>query len=104
MKITTPLAVFFNKIIPEQRINTSHVSIYIVLYHYWFSNQFENPIHITRAEVMKKSKVSSKATYHKCIRDLHALGFINYVPSYHPTEGSKVFLANLNNENGNDLQ
>jgi hypothetical protein len=98
MKITTPLGTFFNKIIPEQRINTSHISIYIVLYHYWFNNQFQNPIHITRADVMKKSKINSRASYHKCIKDLHTLGFINYDPSYHPIEGSKVCLANLNNE------
>lgn len=104
MKITTPLAIFFCRIIPEHRINTSHVSVYVVLYHYWFNNQFQNPIYITRADVMKKAKISSKATYHKCIKDLHSLGFINYIPSYHPIEGSKVYLPNLNNDNGNDLQ
>ncbi len=47
---------------------------------------------------MRISKISSKATYHKCLKNLHALGYINYEPSYNPFKGSQVFLLNLSDQ------
>jgi hypothetical protein len=89
------LATFFNKIISDSNINTTHVTIYMLLHQYWNNNDFQDPIKISRADVMKKTKINSKATYHKCIKDLHANGYIVYNPSYHPIKASQVFMANL---------
>jgi hypothetical protein len=47
---------------------------------------------------MRISKISSKATYHKCLRNLHTLGYINYEPSYNPFKGSHVFLFNFSED------
>jgi hypothetical protein len=44
---------------------------------------------------MRISKISSKATYHKCLRNLHDLGYINYQPSYNPFKGSHVVMFNF---------
>lgn len=33
---------------------------------------------------MELAKISSTVTYHKCLRGLHAYGYINYRPSYYP--------------------
>ena len=44
---------------------------------------------------MRISKISSKATYHKCLKALHAQGYIKYEPSYNPFKGSHVFLFNF---------
>jgi hypothetical protein len=44
---------------------------------------------------MRISKISSKATYHKCLKNLHALGYIEYQPSYNPFRGSHVILFNF---------
>jgi hypothetical protein len=41
---------------------------------------------------MRISKISAKATYHKCIKDLHNFGYIQYIPSYNPFKGSLVYL------------
>lgn len=103
MNHTTQLATFFQKCTALQKINPSHISIYILLFHYWYKRGSENPINISRADVMQKAKINSKATYHKCIKELHRLGFIVYEPSYHPVQGSKVYLVNLIEENGNQL-
>jgi hypothetical protein len=35
------------------------------------------------------------ATYHKCLKNLHALGYIKYEPSFNPYKGSHVYLFNF---------
>lgn len=42
---------------------------------------------------MKLCKIGSFHTYHKCLNDLHSLGYINYVPSHNPLKGSLVYLC-----------
>ena len=44
---------------------------------------------------MKVSKISSKATYHKCMKELHNFGYLKYMPSYNPYKGSLVYLFNF---------
>jgi hypothetical protein len=47
---------------------------------------------------MRISKISSKSTYHKCLKKLHHLGYICYEPSYNPFKGSHVFLFNFSDD------
>lgn len=86
---------FFDKVINDDTLNPTHISLYIALFQFWNSNRFRNPISISRDEVMRISKISSKATYHKCLKNLHALGYIKYEPSYNPYKGSMVHLYNF---------
>jgi hypothetical protein len=83
---------FFDRIINEENLNPTHISLYLSLFQYWNMNRFQNPISITRDEIMKISKICAKATYHKCMKDLHNLGYLRYVPSYNPFKGSLVHL------------
>lgn len=86
---------FFDKVINDHTLNPTHISLYIALFQFWNCNRFRNPISISRDEVMRISKISSKATYHKCLKNLHALGYIKYEPSYNPYKGSLVHLFNF---------
>lgn len=83
---------FFDRIIPDRTLNPTHVSLYIALFQFWNVNRFKNPISITRDEVMRICKISSKATYHKCMKDLNDNNYIKYEPSYNPYKGSMVIL------------
>ncbi|MFC0345544.1 hypothetical protein [Epilithonimonas hispanica] len=83
---------FFEKVTQDKILNPTHISLYIALFQLWNFNRFRNPISISRDEVMKISKISSKATYHKCIKELHARGYIDYQPSYNPFRGSHVVM------------
>lgn len=74
----------------ETEFNPSHVSLYLALFHQWNSNRFVNPISINRSEIMLVSKIGSKSTYHKCLKELHEKGFIIYHPSYNPLKGSLI--------------
>ena len=86
---------FFDKVINDHTLNPTHISLYIALFQFWNCNRFRNPISISRDEVMRISKISSKATYHKCLKNLHTLGYLRYEPSYNPYKGSMVFMFNF---------
>jgi hypothetical protein len=39
---------------------------------------------------MKISKIGARATYHKCITELHKWDYLKYIPSHNPLKGSLV--------------
>jgi hypothetical protein len=78
------------KISETPEMNPTHVSLYISLFALWNLNQFRNPISINRREVMSISRIGSKHTYHKCLRDLHKMNFLEYFPSHNPMKGSLI--------------
>jgi hypothetical protein len=86
------LSGFFDKVSKDDRLNPTHISLYVSLFQFWNACRFHNPISISRSEVMKVSKICSKATYHKCIRELNDGGYLHYEPSYNPFKGSLVYL------------
>ena len=86
---------FFNRISNEESLNPTHISLYLTLFQCWNVNRFKNPITISRDEMMKGSKIASKATYHKCIKELQRLKFLDYFPSYNPYSGTEVFMINF---------
>lgn len=89
---------FFEKVATDKNLNPTHVSLYIALFQFWNFNRFRNPISISRDEVMRISKISSKATYHKCLKNLHSLGYIEYQPSYNPFKGSQVIMLDFTDD------
>lgn len=86
---------FFNKINNENSINPTHISLYLALFQCWNVNRFKNPTGISREEIMKASKINSKATYHKCMKELEALGFMEYMPTFNPHSCSNVNMVNF---------
>jgi len=84
---------FFDRVVPDDRLNPTHISLYLSLFQFWNVNRFQNPISICREEVMRVSKICAKATYHKCMKDLHNYGYVKYIPSYNPFKGSLVHLV-----------
>lgn len=86
---------FFIRIANEEIIYPTHISLYLALFQSWNVNRFKNPITISRDEMMKASRIASKATYHKCIKELELMGFIQYLPSYNPYSGTEVIIHNL---------
>ena len=89
---------FFDKVAKDKMLNPTHISLYIALFQFWNLNRFRNPISISRDEIMRISKISSMATYHKCLKNLHTLGYIKYEPSFNPYKGSHVYLFNFSED------
>ncbi|HTG65512.1 MAG TPA: hypothetical protein VL859_03975 [Flavobacterium sp.] len=86
---------FFNKSNQDNFISPTHISLYLALFQRWNLNRFKNPIIISRGEMMVTSKIKSKATYHKCMKELHDRNYIIYKPSFNPYEGTEVILPDL---------
>jgi hypothetical protein len=86
---------FFEKVTVDYDLNPTHISLYIAMFQAWNQNRFINPICISRDELMRISKISSKATYHKCIKDLIENGYIIYNPSFNPYKSSTVEILGL---------
>lgn len=89
---------FFNKINNEANLNPTHISLYLALFQCWNVNRFKNPTGISREEIMKASKINSKATYHKCMKELELLGFMVYNPTFNPHSCSNIIMANFSEE------
>jgi hypothetical protein len=83
---------FYEKVAFDKTLNPTHISLYLALFQFWNFNRFKNPVNISRDEVMRISKINSKATYHKCLKNLHLQGYIDYQPSYNPFKGSQVIM------------
>ena len=89
---------FFNKIADENKLNPTHISLYLAPFQCWNVNRFKNPTGISREEIMKASKINSNATYHKCMKELQTLGFIEYLPTFNPHSSSNVNMINFSEE------
>ncbi len=72
---------FFTLVKKDERLTSSHVSLYMALFQYWNYNRFQNPFPVYRENIMNLSKIGSKNTYHKCIKELHGARYIYYHPS-----------------------
>ena len=44
---------------------------------------------------MNNSKIGSLATYHKCIKELDAFGYIVYKPTYNSNIGTTIHMQSL---------
>jgi hypothetical protein len=75
----------------DQRLMATHVSLYTALFIHFQRNAFISPFPVTRAGLMPCSRITSVATYHKCIKELVEYGYIRYQPSFSPKQGSLVY-------------
>ena len=95
----TQLTEVLSRFSDDNRLNPTHVSLYLALFQFWNLNRFHNPVSISRSEVMKVSKIGSNATYHRCIKDLHKWKYLEYLPSYNPLKGSLVNMFKFETSN-----
>jgi hypothetical protein len=86
---------FFEKVYADNKLNQSHVSLYIALFQFWNINRFENPFPVNRVEVQKLSKISSLNTYHRILHELEDFGYIHYFPSHNPMKSSMIMINDL---------
>ena len=86
---------FFEKVSIDFELNPTHISLYMAIFQLWNQNRFQNPIGISRDELMRISKIASTATFHKCMKELSIKGYVIYSPSYNPFKGSTLEVINL---------
>jgi hypothetical protein len=95
MKTKAAFNDYFKKLSEDYRIGAAHISLFTALYFKWSRCKFSERFRVLRAEMMKLSKIDSKSTYHKHLRDLIEYGYIEYEPCYEPGVGSEVRMVLL---------
>ncbi|HET8839724.1 MAG TPA: hypothetical protein VFM82_12110 [Flavobacteriaceae bacterium] len=97
------LNAIFQAFAKDDRLNPTHISLYWALFHFANLHRFPEDFHIDRAEIMRFSKIASKTTYHKCLRELDKWMYIHYFPSHSQYRGSKISLPNFWTTDGQPL-
>lgn len=85
----------FEKFYFDDRLNPTHISLYMALFQEWNSCRFADEFYVNRRELMRVAKIGSKSTYHRCITELHSWEYLYYFPSNNPYKGSKIKMSIL---------
>lgn len=93
----------FQRFSKDGRLNPTHISLYVALFQLWNTNHFPEEFHINREEVMQYSKIGSKTTYHRCIKELSHWNYLIYYPSHNPFKGSRIKMFNFGTSTGQVL-
>lgn len=94
MEVIDQLRKFHEVIVSDPRMGLSHVSIYLTLILKW-NGDARTPFEIRRVDVMEDSKILSRETYNRCMKDLRQFGYIQYIPSTSPFNPSLIYIKKL---------
>ena len=84
---------FLEAVREDNRISPVHISLFIAIAQQWRNKDCSNAICILTREIMQLSKISGRATYYRCLKELHEYGYIRYSPSHDCLTGTFVHLA-----------
>lgn len=83
----------FEKFYFDDRLNPTHISLYMALFQEWNSSRFADEFYVNRRDLMRCAKIGSKSTYHRCVTDLDSWLYLSYFPSNNPYKGSKIKMS-----------
>ncbi|MEO6671132.1 MAG: hypothetical protein ABIN36_16740, partial [Ferruginibacter sp.] len=86
---------FFTLVKQDPNLTAAHVSLYMAMFQYWNFNRFKNPFPIQRDNMMQLSKIGSKNTYHKTLKDLHQAGYIFHHIQVSKFQNIKISMVRL---------
>lgn len=93
MNSNSELSAFYEKILADARIGTTHISLFMAFYQLWNLGGRRSPVLIKRRQVMELAKISSSATYHKCLKHLVQYGYVHYFPCSNPANKSEIYFT-----------
>ena len=93
----------FEKFFFDDRLNPTHISLYMALFQEWNSSRFADEFYVNRRDLMLASKIGSKSTYHRCVTDLNAWDYLSYFPSNNPYKGSKIKMSIIGTSDEPDM-
>ena len=93
----------FQQFSKDNKLNPTHISLYVALFQLWNNNYFKDEFYINREEVMSFSKIGSKSTYHRCIKELSYWKYLLYTPSHNPFRGSRIKMFDFGTSTGQVL-
>ena len=67
----------------------------MALFQFWNQHRFPSSFTVARSDLMNLSKIKSKTTYSKCLKELMSWHYIIYEPSNNPLNKSRFSLINI---------
>ena len=93
----------FEKFFFDDRLNPTHISLYMALFQEWNSSRFADEFYVNRSDLMRCAKIGSKSTYHRCVTDLDSWLYLCYFPSNNPYKGSKIKMSIIGTSDEPDM-
>ncbi|TVZ26718.1 hypothetical protein JM83_1705 [Gillisia sp. Hel_I_86] len=93
----------FEKFFFDDRLNPTHISLYMALFQEWNSSRFADEFYVNRRDLMRVAKIGSKSTYHRCVTELDAWDYLSYFPSNNPYKGSKIKMSIIGTSDEPDM-
>ena len=91
MKTQNELIHFMTAARDDPRLSPLHLSVYLALL-YLDARQCNEWICVSARSIMPLARIASSGPYHRVMRQLHAYGYIKYLPSFNRRSPSKVWL------------
>ena len=104
MNYISHLSAFYAKMNADKRFTPHHISLYSGIFQLWNAARFKNPVHVNRTELMNLSKIGSVNTYIRCLKELVAWEYIEYLPSRNISIGSQIRVIIFDNSTGNSAE
>lgn len=76
----------------DPRLKVWHVALLLAIISLGYKQRQKQNIKVSRSKIMALSHINTIPTYHKYFKELQSLGYIEYLPSYHPGVRSEVNL------------
>ena len=93
MNYISHLNTILEKFSNDDKLNATHISLYMALFHHWNLYRFPKEFYINKQEIMKLSKIGSNPTYHRCMKEMTAWKYFKYMSSHNPYKGSKIRMS-----------
>ncbi|WP_271783243.1 hypothetical protein [Aquimarina algiphila] len=93
----------FEKFYFDDRLNPTHISLYMALFQEWNSSRFADEFYVNRRDLMRCAKIGSKSTYHRCVTDLDSWLYLCYFPSNNPYKGSTIKMSIIGTSDEPDM-
>ncbi|SFD83527.1 hypothetical protein SAMN05518672_103428 [Chitinophaga sp. CF118] len=86
---------FYLRLDKDERLKPLHISLYMALFQNWNYHHFSQVFIMSRTRLMQTSRIGSRTSFAKVIRELHEFGYIRYFPSLHTGHPAKVTIIPL---------
>ena len=94
MEFSQKILSFLELIEDDPRIGPSHISLFLAILYASKEELNGSPITVFKKDIIKHAKIS-EGTYHRCMHQLTAYGYLKYNPSFNPMSGSLVKISKL---------
>ena len=91
---------FFQRLEVDEKITPHHISLYMALFQLWNMNRFRNQFEVNRMDLMCMSRIGSRNTYSRCMKQLNDWGYIGYSPGGNRYQLSKVSCTRFDTASG----